>query len=166
VSDNGLVTFHDVIVEEENPDMDWHHLSNIAKPIRDDALGRLAINGGSWRTTPMHLQLGSMLVDTKRVRVDEQSYFHIKKEDNIGDMQHCEHAWKKVEFKGVCDAAYGNILAKKLKIECSQRNDDKENTNDSNKEDKGEYNDDEDTVAWDATERIDVIDNAKGWQRW
>ncbi len=42
----------------------------MAKLIVDDALGQLAMDGG-WRTTPMRLHLGSLLVDTKTVRVDE-----------------------------------------------------------------------------------------------
>jgi hypothetical protein len=75
VSDNSLLSFHDVMVKEENLDMNyWRHLHNMVQPIVNNALGQLAING-SWRTTQMRLQLGSMLVDAKRVRLDECSYF-------------------------------------------------------------------------------------------
>jgi hypothetical protein len=50
---------------------------------------------------------------------------------------------------------------KRSNIECSQHDDDKEHTNDSNKEGEGESDDDKDTVVWDATEMIEFIDNAK-----
>jgi hypothetical protein len=72
---NGLVIFHETIVKEENLDVNGYHLRNMAQiwPSRvDGALGRLAIDG-NWRTTLMCLQLPSMLLDTKRVRVDQLS---------------------------------------------------------------------------------------------
>jgi hypothetical protein len=33
-------------------------------------------------TTPMHLQLGSIVVGTNRVRVDEHSYLDLEKHDD------------------------------------------------------------------------------------
>jgi hypothetical protein len=70
VSDEGLVPFHNMMVEEANLDMNWCHHHNMVQPIVKDALGWLTIKG-SWRTTTlMHFQLGSILEDTHRVRVD------------------------------------------------------------------------------------------------
>jgi hypothetical protein len=64
----------------------------MALPIVDEALGRLAIDGG-WRNTPMKIHLGSMLVDQKKVRVCERSYFQMEKEDDGADLQRCEKIW-------------------------------------------------------------------------
>ncbi len=72
VSEDGVVSFHDVVVKESNLDVNWRRLRNMARPIVDEALGRLAIDGG-WRNTPMKIQLGSMLVDQKKVRVCARS---------------------------------------------------------------------------------------------
>jgi hypothetical protein len=122
VSDNGLATFrdvifHDVIIKEESLKMNWRHLHNMAQTIVDNALGRLAIDG-SLNMTLMHLQLGSMLVDTNRVRVDEQSYFDMKKKITPAtwSMHWEEHAWKKAEFKCVCDSAYKKHLQRGWKL--------------------------------------------------
>lgn len=73
VSDNGVITFHDVVVKELCLDMSWCQLRNIGKPIVDEALGKLVMDG-NWRTLPMRLDLRTLLVDTRAVRVDEQSY--------------------------------------------------------------------------------------------
>jgi hypothetical protein len=75
------------LVKEANLDMKCLH--NMAQPIVDDALGHWAIDG-SWRTTPMMIQLGSVLVDTKKVRVDEHSYFQMEKYDDTTDLERCQ----------------------------------------------------------------------------
>jgi hypothetical protein len=69
VSDKGDITFIDSGVKESNLGMKWHRLQAMVKPIVDVALGKLVMDG-SWRDAPMKIDLGSMLVDTKTVNVD------------------------------------------------------------------------------------------------
>lgn len=146
VSQTGVVTFNDVIVKEPVLDMNWRRLRNMAQPIVDDALGRLAIDG-SWRTTPMRLQLGSMLVDAKRVRVDERSYFEMDKQDDSGDLRSCERAWKKTEFKRVSETAYEKTPSKRSKIGNDEPADNKENKRE-NENDLDDTSSDEETVVY------------------
>jgi hypothetical protein len=120
VSQMGVVTLNNAIVEDQDLDMNWCQLQNIAPPIVDDALGRLAIDG-SWRTTPMHLQLGLMLVDAKRVRVDKRSYFEMDKQDDSGNLLSCERARKKMEFKCVSETAYKKLLPRGQKFSMKNR---------------------------------------------
>jgi hypothetical protein len=64
----------------------------------DEALGKLVIDG-NWRTLPMRLDLGTLLVDTRAMRVDEWLYYNMDKNDNTADLFHCEKAWKKATMK-------------------------------------------------------------------
>jgi hypothetical protein len=95
----------------------------MAKPIIDDALGKLTMYG-SWRTTTMRLHLGSMLVDTNDVWVDEWSYYEMEKHDDLGDMICCEKAWEKSAKKCVSNQDAKKNPAKILaaKIICSLKN--------------------------------------------
>jgi hypothetical protein len=74
VSANGTVKFLDAVGMEPKLDLNWCHLRKMARPIIDEAIGRLAMSG-LWEKSPMMLQLGSLLVDNKRVRIDKDSYF-------------------------------------------------------------------------------------------
>jgi hypothetical protein len=42
----------------------------------------------------MSIQLGSMLVDTKKVRVDKRLYFQMEKYNNATNLECCPQAWK------------------------------------------------------------------------
>jgi hypothetical protein len=85
-SKTGIVTFHSIIVREENLDMNFCHLQTMAQYIVNAALGWLAIDG-SWCTTPMWLQLGTMRVDMKRARVDKRSYYDMDKCDDAANLE-------------------------------------------------------------------------------
>jgi hypothetical protein len=74
--------------------MNWHWLCNIVKPVMvDEALGKLATDGNC-RISPMRLDLGTLLVDTQAVMVDEWLYHNMDNTDNDADLHHCEKAWK------------------------------------------------------------------------
>jgi hypothetical protein len=94
MDDNRVVTF--MLAEEaaEKIDLNWRRLRNMAQPIVDEQLGKLAMNQ-SWRDTPMKLNLGSLLVDTKVVRIDEASYYDMSPNGDATDMDVIEATWKK-----------------------------------------------------------------------
>jgi hypothetical protein len=77
--------------------MNWRRLRNM-KPVVDEALGQLAMDG-RWRTLPMKLDLGVLLVNAGAVRVDEQSYFTMEKSDNCADLDRWEKAWNSYNKK-------------------------------------------------------------------
>jgi hypothetical protein len=93
VSADGTVDFLDVVTIEPILDLNWRRLRNMARPIVDEAIGRLAMSG-LWEKSPMRLQLGSLLVDNKRVRIDENSYFEMPKDDDSADLERCSKKWK------------------------------------------------------------------------
>jgi hypothetical protein len=93
VSADGTIDFVDVVVLEPVMDLNWRRLRNMARPIVDEAIGKLAMSG-LWEKNPMRLHLGSLLVDNKRVCIDEQSYFEMPKDDDTADLERCSKKWK------------------------------------------------------------------------
>jgi hypothetical protein len=49
---------------------------------------------GLWENNPMRLQLGSLLMDNKRVRINKNSYFDMPKDDDTADLERCSKKWK------------------------------------------------------------------------
>jgi hypothetical protein len=97
---DGIIHFVDVVVKDKSLDMNWRRLRNMAWPIVDEALGRLAMDG-NWQKSPMRMSLGSMLVDNKRVHVDENSYFELQNEGDTDsmDLELSENLWKEGKKK-------------------------------------------------------------------
>ena len=97
---DGIIHFVDVVVKDKSLDMNWRRLRNMAWPIVDEALGRLAMDG-NWQNSPMRMSLGSMLVDNKRVRVDENSYFELQNngDSNSMDLKRSENLWNEGKKK-------------------------------------------------------------------
>jgi hypothetical protein len=81
-----------------NIDLNWRRLRNMAKPIVDEALGHLAMSG-IWHNQPMAIDLGVLRIDNKRVRIDENSYFDMEKDDDNLDMERCDKKWKDGDVK-------------------------------------------------------------------
>jgi hypothetical protein len=47
------------------------------------------------------VSLGSLIIDNKRVRIDENSYFEMDEKDNAGDLERCDKEWKTGKVKKV-----------------------------------------------------------------
>jgi hypothetical protein len=89
VGENGLIAYDDVVVKEPCLDMNWRHLRNIVKPVVDEASGKLAMDGNR-RTSPMRLDLGTLLVDTRALCVDERLYYEMDKTYDDADLHRCK----------------------------------------------------------------------------
>jgi hypothetical protein len=105
VSTDGSVKFLDVHPKEQPIDLNWRRLRTMARPIVDEALGRLAMSG-LWKTKPIRVSLGSLVIDNKRVRIDENSYFEMDKTDDIQDLERCDKQWKTGHVKRVKSEDY------------------------------------------------------------
>ena len=94
IGEDGEVQFVNVKVLDKSLDMNWRRLRKMAVPIVDEALGRLAMDA-NWQKSPMRIDLGTMLVDNKRVRVDENSYFESRNNDDTDsmDLKRSEKLW-------------------------------------------------------------------------
>jgi hypothetical protein len=49
---------------------------------------------GNWKTKPICINLGTMLLDNNVVHFDLMSYISMDKKDN-NDLEQCEEAWSK-----------------------------------------------------------------------
>ena len=99
---DGVVHFVNVKVEDKTLDMNWRRLRNMARPIVDEALGRLAMDK-NWQKSPMSIDLGIMVVDNKRLRVDKKSYFETQNDGDSDskDLQRSEKIWNEGKEKRV-----------------------------------------------------------------
>jgi hypothetical protein len=126
VSADGTVVFVDVIVLEPVMNLNWRHLRNMARPIVDEAIGKLAMSG-LWEDNPMRLQLGSLLVDNKRVRIDEKSYFEMPKDGDTADLERCSKKWKEGGVsRGIKKKVDENTAPMPKNIKVTYRRDEKE----------------------------------------
>jgi hypothetical protein len=71
LSEESFLTFG--VAEKTAPkiDLDWEGLRNLAQPIVDMQLAKLAMNK-SWKNTPIALSLGSLVVDNKSVCIESK----------------------------------------------------------------------------------------------
>ena len=102
IGEDGIVRFMNVKVLDKSLDMNWTRLRKMAMPIVDEALGRLAMDG-NWQKCAMTIDLGTMLVDNKRVRVDENSYFETQNNSDTDsmDLKRSENLWIEGKAKRV-----------------------------------------------------------------
>jgi hypothetical protein len=91
--EEGVVMMEAPDESEQGIDLNWRRLRNMAQPIVDEQLGRLAMNK-NWRDTLMKLNLGVFYVDTSVVRIDEALYSEMNPNGNATDMDEIERAWK------------------------------------------------------------------------
>jgi hypothetical protein len=56
---------------------------------------------GWWESKPMRVNLGSLIIDNKRVRIDKNSYFKMDKKDKAGNLECCDKEWKAGSVKKV-----------------------------------------------------------------
>ena len=56
------VTFHDPDGDEQDLDLNWRRLRNLAQPVVDEQLARLAM-AGKWKKQPIRLTLGALAID-------------------------------------------------------------------------------------------------------
>jgi hypothetical protein len=78
---------------EQGIDLNWCRLCNMAQPIVDEQLGRLAMNQ-NWKDTPMKLKLGALYADMSVVRIDKASYSEMSPNGNATDRDEIKKAWK------------------------------------------------------------------------
>ena len=92
---NGLgeITFHDLNGSHPSLDLNRKRLRNLAQPVVDEALARMAM-AGKWEKQPIKLNLGVLLVDNKVIRIDNQSYAEMDR-DKKKYMVQCEVSWKR-----------------------------------------------------------------------
>jgi hypothetical protein len=55
------VLFHDLDGSNEDLDLNWKRLHNMAYPLVDEQLAKLAM-AGKWKNKPIHLDLGTFLL--------------------------------------------------------------------------------------------------------
>jgi hypothetical protein len=89
--EEGVVTMEPPDESEQGIDLNWRCLRNMAQPIVDEQLGRLAMNQ-NWRDTPMKLNIGVLYVDTSVIRIDEASYSEMNPNGDATDMDEIEKA--------------------------------------------------------------------------
>jgi hypothetical protein len=87
----GGVTFHDPDGDSSSLDLNWKRLRNMAQPVVDEQLAKLAMSG-KWTKQPIRLELGTLLLDNGVIRFDKESYDGMDK-DSKKDMLQCEKAW-------------------------------------------------------------------------
>jgi hypothetical protein len=125
-------------------DMNWRRLRNLARPIIDAQLAKLAISG-EWKNNKVFLNLGTLMIDNTMVRVDGESYAGMTKEENksdLADMEACQKSWNKKlvsiilkrdiekEARGDCPKRRKTQMAAYLDGDDDFKNNDDDNTND------------------------------------
>jgi hypothetical protein len=88
----GGVSFHDPDGCEEDLNLNWKRLRNMAQPVVDEQLAKLAMEG-KWKNSPVQIDLGWLLLDNNAIRFDEESYDEMEK-DGPKDLLQCEVAWE------------------------------------------------------------------------
>jgi hypothetical protein len=92
----GGVSFHDPDGYAEDLNLNWKRLRNMAQPVVDKQLAKLAMEG-RWKYSPVQIDLGWMLLDNDAIRFDKESYGEME-DDGAKDMLQCKAAWeRKVE---------------------------------------------------------------------
>jgi hypothetical protein len=81
----GGVSFHDPDGYEDDLDLNWKRLRNMAQPVVDEQLAELAMTG---RKT-IQLELGTQLLENSVIRYDKKLYDKMDK-DSTKDMNQCE----------------------------------------------------------------------------
>jgi hypothetical protein len=101
----GKISFRDLDGGVNELDMNWRRLRNLARPIVDEQLSKLAISG-DWKNSRVSLHLGTLMLDNTIVRIDADSYKDMEKDDtndankDMNDMLACGQSWHK---KIVCE---------------------------------------------------------------
>ena len=95
LEEDNFLTFGVAEKTDECIDLNWKRLRNMAQPIVDRNLANLVLNQ-SWKTTPLQLSLGSLMVNNKLVPVERRTYnnsllFGDEPEDTMMDL---EIRWK------------------------------------------------------------------------
>ncbi len=93
----GAITLLDEDGSQNSLDMNWRRLRNLARPIVDEQLAKLAMLG-DWKTNRVRLHLGTLMLDNRIVRIDAASYKDMKKDDtntDFEDMEACLKSWNK-----------------------------------------------------------------------
>ena len=93
IDEKGVVSFHDQDGDQTRLDLNWRRLRNMAMPIIDEQLSKVALSG-IWKDKPVRVDLGTLMLDNNVVRFDEASYREMTK-NNKQDMDHCVLAWNK-----------------------------------------------------------------------
>jgi hypothetical protein len=93
----GAISFLDQDGGDNQLDLNWRHLRNLAKPIVDEQLSKLAISG-EWKNNQVKLHLGTLYVENTIVRIDAASYKEMEKDDmndDAVDIEACHKSWSK-----------------------------------------------------------------------
>ena len=93
ITQHGFVYFKDPDGDEPELDLNWKRLRNMAWPIVNHQLAKIA-NDGKWKTQPVRVDLGTLMLDNSVIRFDPGSYIEMEK-DNTKDLKSCETAWLK-----------------------------------------------------------------------
>ena len=89
ISELGAITFLDEDGSQYCLDMNWRRLRNLAQPIVDEQLAKLAMRG-DWKTNRVRLNLGTLMLDNRIVRIDAASYKEMKKNKSSTDVEDME----------------------------------------------------------------------------
>lgn len=63
---HGTISFLDQDGSENHLDLNWRHLRNLARPIVDEQLAKLA-RAGDWKANMVRLNLGTLMLDNRIV---------------------------------------------------------------------------------------------------
>jgi hypothetical protein len=97
ISHYNEISFKDQDGDANSLDLSWRHLRNIAWPIVDSQLARLAISG-VWKMCRVRLNLGTLMINNTMVQIDNESYAGMKKDktsNGLADMEACNKPWNK-----------------------------------------------------------------------
>jgi hypothetical protein len=75
----GGISFHDPDGCEEELDLNWKRLRNMAQPVVDEQLAKLAMEG-KWKKSPVKVDLGWLLLDNNAICFNKESYDEIEKD--------------------------------------------------------------------------------------
>jgi hypothetical protein len=97
ITQYGTKYFMDQDGGANNLDLNWRRLRNLAWPIVDCQLAKLAITG-DWKTNKVRLHLGTLMIDNNMVQIGNKSYTDMNKEkpgNDVADMKACNKSWNK-----------------------------------------------------------------------
>ena len=66
ISEHGFVTFKDPDIGNQELDLNWKRLHNMAMPIANHQLLKITING-NWKNKHIKVNLGSMMFDNSMI---------------------------------------------------------------------------------------------------
>jgi hypothetical protein len=91
INEYGVVSFLHPDGDEGELDLNWRRLQTMARPIVDEQLSKIVLNG-IWKKSHLRVDLGTLVLDSAVVQYNKHSYDDMNKDDKE-DMKQCKVAW-------------------------------------------------------------------------